>query len=134
MLYFVSLYFFFLTRRLGPSEIELLTKKICWMKDPIAALKFVQGYLHMEYTFRSSSKTFWFAFFGEKKKPSMKAFSDMCHGFLLLNSSIFTNQVALPFHSFGHRTDTIHQSLYHRHSHMVLIKRRNPDQNWWSTL
>lgn len=59
-------FFCFNQEKLGLSEI--LTRKVYWIKDITVALKLVQGYLHMEYTLRSSSKTFWNAFFEKKKK------------------------------------------------------------------
>lgn len=62
--------FVLIKRQVGLSEI--LTRKVYWIKDITAALKLVQGYLYMEYTLRSSSKSFWNAFF-EKKKKEVKS-------------------------------------------------------------
>lgn len=58
--------FILIKRQLGHSEI--LTGKVRQIKDITAALNLVQGYMHKEYTLRSSSKTFWNAFFEKQKK------------------------------------------------------------------
>lgn len=56
----------------------------------------------------------------------MKPLSDMCHGLFVAELFPINKLNCSSFHSFGHRTDEIHQSLYHRHSQMVLIKKKKP--------
>lgn len=129
---------FLIRRRLDLCEVKMSTRKFCWIKDLTTVLKLVQGYWRVECSLRGGRKTFWYAFFEKKRKrkqPSTKPFSDMYCGGLFVAELFHINKPSFSsFHSFGHRTDAIHQSLYHRHSQMVLIKRRNPNQNWWSTL